>query len=114
MTWEIALIVGQLGTAFIFLMLAFYNRDDQERFMPLKLIFIALALLLCLMSFRTSALIIGANNATINDSAMVGNLTSIADTGYQMMNWVFYLFVVATVLTLLIVVVKWLKNRKKR
>jgi len=113
MTWEIAIVVGTLGAAFILLLIGFNNRDEQENRFPMQLVFITLAMLFAVSSLRMNSLIVQANNATINNVNITNNLILISDQGYIVMNWVFYLFIVVTVLSLLVTGVVMLSNRFK-
>jgi len=113
MAWEIAVTFSMIGSALILLLIGFFNRDDQEKQFPLKLIFITLSILFVVSGLRMNSLIIEANNETINNTAIVGNLTLITDQGYIVMNWVFYLFILVTVLSVLVAGVIMLSNKFK-
>lgn len=104
MTWEIAIIAGMLGISFILLTLSNKINRESEQFFPIQLIFVTLALLFGISGLRLSSLIVKANEVTIGPTVTT-SLMSILDQAYIVMNWIFYLFIIITALTVIITIV---------
>lgn len=110
MTWEIAIITGIIGLAFILLTLSNKINRDSETFFPIQLIFVTLALLFSISGLRLSSLIVDANASAIGDATIQANLVSVLDQAYVVMNWIFYLFLLITCLTVIVSVIDGLRK----
>jgi multisubunit Na+/H+ antiporter MnhB subunit len=110
MTWEIAIIVGMLGVAFILLLIGFFNREEQERRFPLKLIFITLAILFAMGTLRLSTQVVYANEVAINNTVITTSLANTIDTSFVVMIWLFWLFAIVTVLSIIVSAVEALRK----
>jgi len=108
MSWEISIVVLFLGIAGLFLYIGMKGDNNQ---LPLKLIFITLALGSMLFALNSGVLI--ANSASIADSSISNSLISTVENGYKIMLRVFWLFLVITVLSGLFTVVDVLKKRRR-
>jgi len=110
MTWELAVVGGLVGIAFILLYIANRGNQESEKYLPIKLIFITLAILFAISSLRVSSLIVQANEDNIGNSTISDNLISITDQNYMVMNWIFYLFIIISALTVLIGGITYLRG----
>jgi len=110
MTWEVAIIAGTLGLSFILIILSNKINRESEVFFPIQLIFVTLALLFSISGLRLSSLIVDANASAIGDVAIQANLVSILDQAYVVMNWIFYLFLLITCLTVIVSVIEGLRK----
>ena len=110
MTWEIAIVSGILGLSFILITLSNKINKESEVFFPLQLIFVTLALLFGVSGLRLSSLIVDANASNIANATIQANLVSILDQAYVVMNWIFYLFLLTTILTVLVSVINGLRK----
>lgn len=120
MGWETATILGLVGASFLFLFIALFRNDETEKALPLKMIFITLSLGGCLFWLNANTQIINANNATINNTNISSNLVGITSTAQIITMWVFYLFLLVTVVAFLMALFpalteagkKWLSKRR--
>lgn len=111
-TWEIAIIAGMVGISFILLTLSNKINKESEQFFPIQLIFVTLALLFGISGLRLSSLIVQANESTIGNATVSASLLSILDQAFIVMNWIFYLFAIITILTVLVSVIQGLMKMK--
>ena len=106
-TWEISLVLGLLATAFFLLLLAFKG-DNQQ--LPLKLAFITGALGFLLFALQANMAIIDANEVNIDDTTAFDGLMNISEGAYQVMLYILWLFIAITVISILFIVVKKLRD----
>ena len=101
-----------VGLSFILLTLSNKINRDSEKFFPIQLIFVTIALLFGISGLRLSSLIVEANAGNIANATVQANLISIIDQAYIVMNWIFYLFIIITCLTVIVSVIQGLMKMK--
>ena len=108
MSWEISVIVLFLGIAGLFLHIGMKGDNNQ---LPLKLIFITLALGSMLFALNSGVLI--AQTSGITNVDILNSLIATVEGGYKIMLRVFWIFLGITVLSGLFTVVDVLRRRRK-
>jgi len=111
MSWQISLMMLFLGSATFFLFIGLKGDNKQ---LPLKLVFVTLAFGSLLFAVNTGNLIAQDAATDIAEPTIETALVNTLDSAYDIMLWIFRLFIMITILSGLFTVVDVLRKNKRR
>lgn len=103
MSLETSIIIGMMSISFFYLQLSKITHNKKA--FSLKMLFISISFLIMTSTLRIMSLI--TESGTLSTET---NIINIIDRGYIISNYIFYLFVMITIISFLTTVIKYLGN----